>query len=75
MPKKKPVKPAPVEVDIRVVITGKRGLNKFARFLRVLHDNGFPDAARSFVSALEKEAKMQGIAFPDDLTKWVKANA
>lgn len=69
MSKKKPLK-----IKLEIQIEDEEGMDDFARFLRVLYDNGFPNNVRRLVRMFTVEAMKRGVPVPPEIDKFLNVN-
>lgn len=60
-----------LKIELSIHTEGDKGIDEFARFLKVLHDNGFPEQVKRLVGMMAKAAKKQGAAVPAEIERFI----
>jgi hypothetical protein len=71
MPKAKKLKK--IKLTIHVELEGPKGMDEFARLLRVLHDNGYSPAVNELLKELITLAKKRGLSVPPNVEAFANA--
>lgn len=65
-------RPLKLRLTVKAQIEGEKGMDDFARFLKLLHDNGYKGVVRALVRELVEVAQKHGAIVPAHIMQFVE---